>query len=336
MYNNIPDTNTIGGFNYSWDFDRDEYEDWLLDEEMEDSPEAYKEYIENNVTFTCEYVDHETLHSTGEYADFSYEDLIDEYGERVAKSIREDLESGTKEGFMDKMDLFDEEFDVNDPYELANAAMKILPHGEYFKDARGFILANGVVVYTDAEHNECGMIPGVDGTFHFIRLGNIRVLPNGIDIGKKPTREQKNTLARVISSYSEDRLYVDFMTNNSEYGVTYTFYSDADWRTVLNEIDRYFREGIKPQDRVFECRQMKKLNKLNESKLRNMIIGIVEQVIDEKIEIKPENKGKFTATKERTGKSTEELTHSKNPLTRKRANFARMAKRGWRPLKADN
>lgn len=51
------------------------------------------------------------------------------------------------------------------------------------------------------------------------------------------------------------------------------------------------------------------------------------------IEIKPENKGKFNATKKATGKSTEELTHSKNPLTRKRANFAKMAKRGWKPLK---
>lgn len=41
--------------------------------------------------------------------------------------------------------------------------------------------------------------------------------------------------------------------------------------------------------------------------------------------IKPENKGKFTETKERTGKTTEELTHSKNPLTRKRAVFAQNA-----------
>ena len=39
------------------------------------------------------------------------------------------------------------------------------------------------------------------------------------------------------------------------------------------------------------------------------------------IHIDPENKGKFTATKKRTGKSTEELAHSKNPLTRKRAQF---------------
>lgn len=40
------------------------------------------------------------------------------------------------------------------------------------------------------------------------------------------------------------------------------------------------------------------------------------------IHINPENRGKFNATKKRTGKTTEELTHSKNPLTRKRAIFA--------------
>lgn len=45
------------------------------------------------------------------------------------------------------------------------------------------------------------------------------------------------------------------------------------------------------------------------------------------IHINPKNKGKFNATKERTGKTTEELTHSKNPLTRKRAIFAQNAKK---------
>ena len=44
-----------------------------------------------------------------------------------------------------------------------------------------------------------------------------------------------------------------------------------------------------------------------------------------KIYIKPENRGKFNALKRRTGKSTEELTHSKNSLTRKRAIFAQNA-----------
>lgn len=45
------------------------------------------------------------------------------------------------------------------------------------------------------------------------------------------------------------------------------------------------------------------------------------------IHIKPENRGKFTETKRRTGKTTEELTHSSNPLTRKRAIFAQNAKK---------
>jgi len=48
-----------------------------------------------------------------------------------------------------------------------------------------------------------------------------------------------------------------------------------------------------------------------------------------KIHIKPKNIGKFNATKKATGKTTEELTHSKNPLTRKRAIFAQNAKK-WK------
>ena len=54
---------------------------------------------------------------------------------------------------------------------------------------------------------------------------------------------------------------------------------------------------------------------------------VAESIDEEGIHIKEKNKGKFTATKKRTGKSTEELTHSKNPLTRKRAIFAQNAKK---------
>lgn len=47
------------------------------------------------------------------------------------------------------------------------------------------------------------------------------------------------------------------------------------------------------------------------------------------IHIDPKNRGKFNATKKATGKSTEELTHSSNPTTRKRAIFAQNAKK-WK------
>jgi hypothetical protein len=50
------------------------------------------------------------------------------------------------------------------------------------------------------------------------------------------------------------------------------------------------------------------------------------------IHIDPANKGKFTALQKETGKSTAELKNSPNPLTRKRANFAMMAKRHFKPL----
>ena len=40
------------------------------------------------------------------------------------------------------------------------------------------------------------------------------------------------------------------------------------------------------------------------------------------IHIKKKNRGKFTETMRRTGKTAEQLKHSKNPLTRKRATFA--------------
>lgn len=68
---------------------------------------------------------------------------------------------------------------------------------------------------------------------------------------------------------------------------------------------------------------------LAESKLNKIISESINLIIEGKsgIHIKKKNKGKFNALKKRTGKSTEELTHSKNPLTRKRAIFAQNAKK---------
>lgn len=69
---------------------------------------------------------------------------------------------------------------------------------------------------------------------------------------------------------------------------------------------------------------------LTESDLHRIVKEAVEIILNEKkneIHIKDKNKGKFNALKKKTGKTTEELTHSKNPLTRKRAIFAQNAKR---------
>ena len=91
----------------------------------------------------------------------------------------------------------------------------------------------------------------------------------------------------------------------------------ADW----DELAKSLLQQSVNEGRVFE---------MTEEELKNMIkYGTNKLLENSGIHIKPENKGKFTATKERTGKSTEELTHSKNPLTRKRAVFVQNAKK-WK------
>ena len=80
------------------------------------------------------------------------------------------------------------------------------------------------------------------------------------------------------------------------------------------------KDGISIQDKG----QLKKLDQLTNFTNYNDMAKAKSG-----ININPANKGKFTATKKKTGKSTEELTHSSNPLTRKRAIFAQNAKK-WK------
>lgn len=54
--------------------------------------------------------------------------------------------------------------------------------------------------------------------------------------------------------------------------------------------------------------------------------GDIDEMKHGGIHIKPENKGKFIAYKQRTGKTTEEALHSKDPHVRQMANFARNSK----------
>lgn len=74
------------------------------------------------------------------------------------------------------------------------------------------------------------------------------------------------------------------------------------------------------------------LNKMNEVANSDLWKMKIEFMKKGGIHINPNNKGKFNATKKRTGKTTEELAHSKNPLTRKRAIFALNARK-WNKKK---
>ena len=114
----------------------------------------------------------------------------------------------------------------------------------------------------------------------------------------------------------------EYRSMNTEAIEDYTTeqFFQADW----DELAKSLLQQSVNEGRVLE---------MTEEELKNMIKYGTNKLLEKSgIHIDPENKGKFTATKKRTGKSTSELLHSPNKKTRARANFARMAKRGWKPL----
>jgi len=117
------------------------------------------------------------------------------------------------------------------------------------------------------------------------------------------TEDQMNELAKLIKEDGECNLGVD--------GV-------KDWT--------YDAPGFEAKDKGFFKGANDRKDILSRKNPDNQAVGHIGESKNG-IHIDPENKGKFNATKERTGKSTEELTHSKNPLTRKRAIFAQNAKK---------
>ena len=249
------DSSEIGAVNYSWDFDEDEYQEWLQEAEYENTQESLMEYINDNVTFELEYLDNETYHTCGsDYVD--YNELEDMFGSKMQNEILKTcMNDGS--GTFETVNLYsDDDVDVSNKDSINNMAMKLLRHGDYFKDCRGFILTNGVVVYTETEHNEICRIPNINNKFDFIRMGNIRVLPQSIDIGDKPTSEQRDVLRRVIASYADEELYLDIYQGKSSIGAHYIH---PDWRYVMGEIDRFYSEGIKPQgNEYYESKDSKK------------------------------------------------------------------------------
>lgn len=217
--NTTPEFNEIGMISYTSSFDEDDYNDWLADEGLQPSDENLRQFFKEEVTFEIELFDSDTYHHMF-WQNFCYDEIESEYGERIAEEILSDcMEKG--QGSLEPMCYISSTVDVNNPQELNAEAMKLLKYGRYFKDARGYILTNGVMIYTEAEHNMVTRIDGINSKSHFISLGNIRVLPNSMDMARKPTPEQERVLVQVVRAYADGPLYVDFMTPNGNESRTY-------------------------------------------------------------------------------------------------------------------
>ena len=146
-------------------------------------------------------------------------------------------------------------------------------------------------------------------------------LENMEKVYKLTESELKQLVRESASKILEDLSLADReknMQNQMSWGINDKMNEPDDFNKLSDLIDK----GAKYQAHTRDLHR-------EDPEMWKRITGVRES----EIKIKPENKGKFNATKKATGKSTEELTHSKNPITKKRANFARMAKRGWKPLK---
>ena len=158
----------------------------------------------------------------------------------------------------------------------------------------------------------------------------------------------RDLLDRIVV-YAADKAGTPFILRQN---VPITF-SDDDysWQGKPNEDDFrnqiLLRAGVMPEvtvypePRVLTPEQIKRRNAQKEAAVQQELkdLGMTENDLpgnkwgklpeyrDGRIHIKPANRGKFNATKKRTGKTTEELTHSKNPLTRKRDIFAQNARK---------
>ena len=243
----------IGSIRVCSQFDEDFYIEYLSDNGIQDSPEERREYTKEECLFDVELFDSETYHHMG-YEQMSYYEIEQEFGEQMAEEILNDCMDGREHEY-EPLAYMNDSVNLNNPTELSNAAMKYLKSGEYFRNCRGFILPNGVVVYTDAEHNMCTRIPGVKGTSHFIDLGNIRVLDHSVDIAKRPTSRQIETLETVFSAYNGQEVFLDLC--NDSIGHVSVKYERCTAYAAMNDIERYFNGQLKQKYIIRENKTMK-------------------------------------------------------------------------------
>lgn len=188
--------------------------------------------------------------------------------------------------------------------------------------------------------NLASSIPGPFGAVAGAGLNIVGGLTNrmfGSKMNKENIANVEGTINR-LNSFKSDASNFDTLAD--------TWGSTALGNNFSNKYigkDGWFSHKAKRKARELR-EQMKLANAFVENSLQNNADNITETTMNNleanyaalggflnqyanggSIYINPENRGKFNATKKRTGKTTEELTHSKNPLTRKRAIFAQNA-----------
>ena len=183
-------------------------------------------------------------------------------------------------------------------------------------------------------------IPGPWGAVASTGLGLIGGLANRMFGSKMNTENIAKVEANIneLNNFTSNASDFDTLSNNwanAATGMTFDndFIGKDGWfshkaRDKANSLRDQIETGEAWVQNVLD----NNANNISETQMQNLLANYAAYggplfAEGGRIHIKPENRGKFTETKRRTGKTTEELTHSKNPLTRKRAIFAQNAKK---------
>ena len=308
-YRNNIDYDEVNMIEFECWYDEDDYNDFLIEnginnENIEQFQSQIDEWMYENLSFNCSFYnrDYEYIGGFDEpQSMFEFEGVSDEISELIVNTFKENPQYG-KEYRIDDV-LYTLYSYGDDIYEVAK---RLFPtYDEYSEGLRGFILQDGTIIGTEAEHNEVTQLKGVESKFDFIRMGNIRIMPNSIDVGQAPSWSQREVLRSLIATYSNDELYLDIFDEKSgtETGCRYSYPS---WREVLADIDRFYDEGIKPSGGhggMYESRDILKENVTDIVYHFTTLEGLIYIINDDAFESKLFGKNgmfKFSFTRQRS------------------------------------
>ena len=238
------DISDIGGVNCTLNFDDDDYQEWLAEYDLQDSPEVKTQFIKDYCTYDIEYLTPETFHCF-DYDNLTYDEILNIFGDNMGMAMIEDCMDGREHSFETLEYIQDEDVDLNNPVALNAAAKKYMRSvGEPTGQFRGFILSDGTVLDAGWDHIACTRIPGVKSREHFVQLGNIRFSYTGLEMAKFPTPEQLGMLRIYCEYHQNDTIYLDLIDPNIGRG-DFRYDYGVEYEDLYDDIYNYFAHGIK-------------------------------------------------------------------------------------------
>lgn len=245
------DWDNVNGIEFRCWYDEDDFDEAINDGEIDKNDQSsVDEWMYDNLYFDMRFIDND--YETMGYIEDT-QAMMDSYGmpEEYIDLVVNTYKENPKLNYDYRID------DI--AYEMANSmdnvddACKRMfdTSDEYSKGMHGFVLKDGTIILMPpgGDHNNITSINGVEDKWQFVEDGNPSILDNNLRVGGTLTYAQQNVIGRMIRSYSDDELYVDFLGGPK--GEQTCRYVNPDYRRVFADINRYYNEGMIPRGEGF-------------------------------------------------------------------------------------